>query len=77
MPDQSGASAVVLDRAFEGSAHTDVAERTAKAYARGVFGVPTFAWGNELFFGNDRLDHLLWTVEKRGTRPARVETRGD
>jgi predicted DsbA family dithiol-disulfide isomerase len=46
---KSGASADVLDRAFEGSARTDVAERTAKAYALGVFGVPTFALGNEFF----------------------------
>jgi 2-hydroxychromene-2-carboxylate isomerase len=58
-----------LDRAFESSARTDVAERTAKAYALGVFGVPTFASGNELFFGNDRLDLLLWMVERRGKKP--------
>jgi 2-hydroxychromene-2-carboxylate isomerase len=68
---KSGASADVLDRAFEGSARTDVAERTAKAYALGVFGVPTFALGNEFFFGNDRLDLLLWTVEKQGTHQKR------
>jgi 2-hydroxychromene-2-carboxylate isomerase len=74
---KSGARDDVLDRAFEGSARTDVAERTAKAYARGVFGVPTFAWGNELFFGNDRLDLLLWSVERRITRQARVDTSGD
>lgn len=28
------------------------------ALARGVFGVPTFAVGGELFWGHDRLDHL-------------------
>jgi 2-hydroxychromene-2-carboxylate isomerase len=74
---KSGARDDVLDRAFESSARTDVAERTAKAYAQGVFGVPTFAQDNELFFGNDRLDLLLWTVEKRGTRQTRVEVPGD
>lgn len=66
---KSGARTDALDRAFEGSARTGVAEQTAKAYTRGVFGVPTFAWGDELFFGNDRLDLLLWTVEKRGHAP--------
>jgi 2-hydroxychromene-2-carboxylate isomerase len=66
---KSGARADALDRAFESSARTDVAERTAKAYALGVFGVPTFASGNELFFGNDRLDLLLWMVERRGKKP--------
>jgi 2-hydroxychromene-2-carboxylate isomerase len=70
---KSGARADALDRAFEGSAHTDVAERTAKAYALGVFGVPTFASDNELFFGNDRLDLLLWTVEKRDARQKGAE----
>jgi 2-hydroxychromene-2-carboxylate isomerase len=64
----SGASADALSRAFESSAAADVADQTVKAYARGVFGVPTFAWNDELFFGNDRLDLLLWAVGKRELR---------
>jgi len=64
----SGASADALSRVFESSAAADVADQTAKAYARGVFGVPTFAWDDELFFGNDRLDLLLWAVAKRELR---------
>jgi 2-hydroxychromene-2-carboxylate isomerase len=72
---KSGARADALDRAFEGSARADVAERTAKAYALGVFGVPTFASDDELFFGNDRLDLLLWTVERRGSRQKATDTR--
>ena len=73
----SGASAEALGRAFEGSTGADVADRTAKAYARGVFGVPTFAWDDGLFFGNDRLDLLLWTVERRELRQdgARIAAR--
>jgi magnesium chelatase family protein len=46
-----------------------LADRTVKAYARGVFGVPTFVCDEELFFGNDRLDLLAWTVAKE--RPAK------
>ena len=34
-------------------------ENTAQAIARGVFGVPTFAAGDELFWGVDATDMLL------------------
>jgi 2-hydroxychromene-2-carboxylate isomerase len=38
---------------------------TAEAVARGAFGAPTFFVGNEMFFGNDRLDF----VEEALARP--------
>jgi 2-hydroxychromene-2-carboxylate isomerase len=72
----SGASADALGRAFESSAAADVADQTAKAYARGVFGVPMFAWNDELFFGNDRIDLLLWTVERRMRQDLRQDGMG-
>ncbi len=31
---------------------------TDEAYERGVFGAPTYAVGEELFWGQDRLDDL-------------------
>ncbi len=34
-------------------------DNTNAAIARGVFGVPTFAYQNELFWGGDRIDALL------------------
>lgn len=34
-------------------------DATAAAEKRGVFGVPTFAVGDELFWGNDKLDYVL------------------
>ncbi len=47
---------------------------TAMAIERGVFGVPTFAAGSELFWGNDRLplleDHLTGKLE---LDPAKLE----
>lgn len=36
----------------------DIEERTAAAAERGLFGVPSFIVGEELFFGNDRLDFV-------------------
>lgn len=33
-------------------------ELTDEALRQGVFGVPTFAYGEELFWGHDRLEHL-------------------
>jgi 2-hydroxychromene-2-carboxylate isomerase len=35
-----------------------LAENTDAAVARGVFGVPTFFVGDEMFFGKDRLDQV-------------------
>ena len=34
-------------------------EQTATAAARGIFGAPTFFVGDEMFWGNDRLDDAL------------------
>jgi len=62
---QAGGPADTLMRSFEAAARAELADRTEQAYARGVFGVPTFVCGDEIFFGNDRLDLLLWTLEQR------------
>jgi 2-hydroxychromene-2-carboxylate isomerase len=62
---QAGGPADTLMRSFEVAARAELADRTEQAYARGVFGVPTFVCGDEIFFGNDRLDLLLWTLEQR------------
>lgn len=51
-----------LDPAFGDAARAEIAEQTAEAYARGVFGVPSFVVDNEVFFGCDRLDLLLWSI---------------
>jgi 2-hydroxychromene-2-carboxylate isomerase len=37
-------------------------EATARAAADGIFGVPTFRLGDELFWGGDRVDALLWRL---------------
>lgn len=62
---QSGQSPDVLTRVCDVTARTELAKRTSEAHARGVFGVPTFVCDGEIFFGHDRLDLLLWTVERQ------------
>jgi 2-hydroxychromene-2-carboxylate isomerase len=45
-----------------------LADATAQAVADGVFGVPTFriAGDEELFWGADRIDALLWRMQGHG-----------
>lgn len=47
---------------------------TAEALERGAFGVPTFALGEELFWGHDRLVHLAAALDGRfGESPRDAE----
>ena len=45
-----------------------LADDTKRAYANGIFGVPTFVCNNEIFFGNDRLDMLGWRLGHENAR---------
>lgn len=38
--------------------------------ASGHWGVPTFVFENEPFFGQDRIDLLIWRMESKGLTPA-------
>ena len=40
-------------------------ENTNEAVARGAFGAPTMFVGNEMFFGNDRLDFVKEALDKQ------------
>jgi 2-hydroxychromene-2-carboxylate isomerase len=40
-----------------------LAAETRRAIDAGVFGVPTFRYGDELFWGGDRVDALLWRLQ--------------
>jgi 2-hydroxychromene-2-carboxylate isomerase len=40
-----------------------LASDTERAIADEVFGVPTFRYGDELFWGGDRVDALLWRLQ--------------
>jgi 2-hydroxychromene-2-carboxylate isomerase len=46
-----------------------LADATGAAIEEGVFGVPTFRFNGELFWGADRIDALLWRLK----HPARDE----
>jgi 2-hydroxychromene-2-carboxylate isomerase len=35
----------------------------------GHWGVPLFAFEDECFFGQDRIDHLIWRMKQRGLAP--------
>jgi 2-hydroxychromene-2-carboxylate isomerase len=43
---------------------TALDEATSEAAARGVFGAPTMYVGQEMFFGNDRLDFVRGSLER-------------
>jgi len=51
----------------------DLRRRTERALALGVFGVPTFEWEGELFWGHDRMVHLADRIAGRLASP---ESRG-
>jgi 2-hydroxychromene-2-carboxylate isomerase len=48
----------LLERAASGDVATRLDRETAAAAERGVFGSPTFVVGDELYFGNDRLEFV-------------------
>ena len=43
-----------------------IKENEAAHAASGHWGVPTFAFDNEPFFGQDRIDLLIWRMESKG-----------
>jgi 2-hydroxychromene-2-carboxylate isomerase len=47
-----------------------LADNTAAAVARGVFGVPTFFVGDDMFFGKDRLGQVEEAAAARATQAA-------
>ncbi len=53
----------LLDRAQEPEIKQKLIENTSNAVARGVFGIPTFFVGEEMFFGKERLDQVLEAVQ--------------
>jgi 2-hydroxychromene-2-carboxylate isomerase len=55
----------LLARASEPIAKDALRTETADAIAREIFGVPTMVAGGELFWGNDRIDHLELALDGR------------
>jgi 2-hydroxychromene-2-carboxylate isomerase len=57
-----------MKRALTPEARTALADETMRAYAGGIFGVPTFVCNNGVFFGDDRLDMLGWRLGQETAR---------
>jgi 2-hydroxychromene-2-carboxylate isomerase len=63
-------SASLLREAQTDPIKQKLSDNTAAAVARGVFGVPTFFVGDEMFFGKDRLGQVEEAVEASRARAA-------
>jgi len=61
---RAGGNPTIVHQANDPSVHDALTKRTVEAYAKGVFGTPTFVWNDEIFFGADRLDVLAWKVDR-------------
>ncbi|MEM8786327.1 MAG: 2-hydroxychromene-2-carboxylate isomerase [Pseudomonadota bacterium] len=48
----------LLERTQDSAIKAKLMENTNSAIERGVFGIPTFFVGGEMFFGKDRLNHV-------------------
>ena len=61
-------SASLLAAAGTDRVKLKLADNTAAAVARGVFGIPAFFVGDDMFFGKDRLGQVEEAVEATATR---------
>jgi 2-hydroxychromene-2-carboxylate isomerase len=61
-------SAKLLAAAQSDPVKQKLADNTAAAVARGVFGIPTFFVGGEMFFGKERLGQVEEAVEAHTAR---------
>ena len=61
---EAGNASEILTEALSPDARTILVEKTKRAYASGIFGVPSFVYEGEVFFGNDRLDMLAWRINQ-------------
>jgi 2-hydroxychromene-2-carboxylate isomerase len=68
---RAGTDLAALDRRIEADPrlYESIIEENQKAHqAVGHWGVPTMAFEGEPFFGQDRIDVLLWRLKQRGLR---------
>jgi 2-hydroxychromene-2-carboxylate isomerase len=60
--------AEVLEALADGSVKDELRDATGSAHARGVLGVPTVAVGDELFWGDDRLEEAAAVARAAAAR---------
>ena len=61
-------SATVIAAAKTEAAKHALRDRSADAQTRGIFGAPTFFVGDEMFWGNDRLEDAIALAKQHGRR---------
>ncbi len=62
--DAAGAESMVADDAA--GIDAEIAANEAAQRNAGHWGVPLFVFNNEPFFGQDRIDHLIWRLRQTG-----------
>lgn len=70
--DDAGFDLAAMDAAItaEPERYEQVIAGNEKAHAEsGHWGVPTFTFDGEPFFGQDRIDTLIWRMESKGLQP--------
>ncbi len=66
---KAGFDLSVLDGMIDGKADifdAKVADNQKALETSGHWGVPTLAFENEAFFGQDRIDHCVWRMKQKG-----------
>ena len=68
---RAGLDLAAMEQALQSGDHGDEVDANQKALeASGHWGVPTFVFRREPFFGQDRIDLLRWRLDQKGlTRP--------
>lgn len=63
---EAGVDAESIARFDDEGIKRELRARTEQAAARGIFGVPAFMVGEELFWGHDRMEHAAREARARG-----------
>lgn len=67
----AGLDASAIESVVENNAQEldeEIAQNEADQRSAGHWGVPLFVFNDEPFFGQDRLDHLIWRMRESGLR---------
>jgi 2-hydroxychromene-2-carboxylate isomerase len=67
--ERAGLDLASMETSVEGTDHLEeVATNQSSLDRLGGWGVPSFVFNEELFFGQDRIDTLRWRLEQQGLR---------
>lgn len=68
---EAGLDLTTLERVISDEAETldaEISANEAEQKTAGHWGVPLFVYEGECFFGQDRLDHLVWRMKQSGLK---------